>query len=215
MKKQRIRILFSKTDQMRYTSHLDLILTWERTFRRADLPLAYSEGFSPRPILNMAAPLPLGFTSIGEIGDFWLSEIIQLDSISKALDTAVPPGLQVKNVIEIADIHAPKLPALVNAASYLVSINEDQPNIKTKIDALLQEKVLIRTRKNKEYDLRPLIQSLSVKQTGSKIQEILMTLTTLPGATGRPDEVLYALDIQPELARICRTEIILLSSMRN
>jgi len=55
MKKQRFRIYFSKTEQMRYTGHLDLILTWERTFRRSGLPLSYSEGFSPRPVLNMAA----------------------------------------------------------------------------------------------------------------------------------------------------------------
>ena len=74
MKKQRIRISFSKTEAMRFTGHLDLILTWERTFRRADLPLSYSEGFNPRPVINLAAPLPLGFISTAEIGDFWLSE---------------------------------------------------------------------------------------------------------------------------------------------
>jgi len=58
MKKQRIRITFSKTEAMRFTGHLDLILTWERTFRRAALPLSYSEGFNPRPVINFAAPLP-------------------------------------------------------------------------------------------------------------------------------------------------------------
>jgi len=209
MKKQRFRILFSKTDQMRFTSHLDLILTWERTFRRADLPLAYSEGFSPRPILNMATPLPLGYTSISEIGDFWLSETVKIDFLTSVLDNAVPPGLQIINITEITDIHAPKLPSLVVAASYLVSFNKTQPNIKSRIDALLQRKTLNRIRKNKEYDLRPLIHSLRLNRTVSKTHEIIMTLSALPGATGRPDEVLYALNLQPDLARICRTEIFL------
>ena len=72
----RLRIYFIKNQQMRYTSHLDLHRAWERAFRRADLPLAYSEGFSPRPVLNIAAPLPLGFMSTSEIGDFWLHEVI-------------------------------------------------------------------------------------------------------------------------------------------
>jgi len=66
MKKQRCRIYFSKTDQMRFTGHLDLILTWERTFRRAGLPLAYSEGFSPRPLMNMSDP--------GRISPAWFAD---------------------------------------------------------------------------------------------------------------------------------------------
>jgi len=116
MKKQRYRIDFSKTEQMRFTGHLDLILTWERTFRRAGLPLAYSEGFSPRPLFNMAAPLPLGFTSTGEIGDFWLSEIVSSPEFHRDLEKSLPPGLLIQEISEIEDIFGPKLPTLVSAA---------------------------------------------------------------------------------------------------
>ena len=70
----RIRVTFSKTYHMRYTSHLDVHRTWERTLRRARLPLAYSQGFNPRPKINLAAALPLGFTSDCEIVEFWLDE---------------------------------------------------------------------------------------------------------------------------------------------
>ena len=209
MKKQRIRIHFSKIESMRYTSHLDLILTWERTFRRADLPLAYSEGYSPRPILTMAAPLPLGYTSIGEMGDFWLSENIPIDTISRSLVTALPPGLQSNNILEIADLHAPKLPTLVIAASYLVSFDEVHQDIKAKIDSVIQKEELIRIWKNKQYDLRPLIKKITLIQSTAEPQEISMTLTALPGATGRPDEVVSAIEIQPILVKFCRTEIIL------
>ena len=209
MKKQRYRIRFSKTDQMRFTGHLDLILTWERTFRRADLPLAYSEGFSPRPVLNLAAPLPLGYTSTGEIGDFWLSETIPSDRLFKQLSRSVPPGILLGEILEIEDIHGPKLPSLVQAASYQAELSGTHSELTLKITGLLQSKVLPRIRKEKEYDLRPLIKDLSLVKSISPYQQVKMTLSMLPGATGRPDEVLAALDISPTEVRICRTEVII------
>lgn len=207
MKKQRFRIYFSKTDQMRFTGHLDLILTWERTFRRAGLPLAYSEGFSPRPLMNMAAPLPLGYTSTGEIGDFWLSEVLSPLEFHPVLEESLPPGLLIQEITEIEAIFGPKLPALVTAASYSIILNAKHPGLSEKIASLINSERVIRDRKGKTYDLRPLIQKLeSDKSSPTKLQ---MTLTALPGATGRPDEILAALELPMTGAHICRTEIIL------
>ncbi len=207
MKKQRCRIYFSKTDQMRFTGHLDLILTWERTFRRAGLPLAYSEGFSPRPLMNMAAPLPLGYTSTGEIGDFWLSELVSPSEFHRVLDKSLPPGLLIQEITEIEDIFGPKLPALVTAASYSIILNAKHPGLSEKIASLINSERVIRDRKGKTYDLRPLIQKLeSDKSSPTKLQ---MTLAALPGATGRPDEILAALELPTTGTHICRTEIIL------
>ncbi len=207
MKKQRYRIYFSKTEQMRFTGHLDLILTWERTFRRAGLPLSYSEGFSPRPVLNMAAPLPLGYTSTGEIGDFWLSEIVTPSEFHRVLDKSLPPGLLIQEIIEVGDIFGSKLPALVTAASYSVTLEAKHPDLTEKIEILLNSASIIRDRKGKTYDLRPLIQKLeSDKSSPPKLQ---MTLSALPGATGRPDEILAALGLPTISTHICRTELIL------
>jgi radical SAM-linked protein len=209
MKEQRFRIYFSKTEQMKYTSHLDLILTWERTFRRAKLPLAYSEGFSPRPVLNLAAPLPLGYTSIGEIGDFWMSEIVDQNHFSRALEGAVPPGIEINKILQIKDIHGPKLPSLVKTVSYKATFPGSKDQSTQEINRVNQSKNIIRSRKNKEYDLRPLIKSLELAGGSDLDLQLKMTLTSLPGATGRPDEVLDELGIQSTLAKICRTKIIL------
>lgn len=207
MKKQRFRIYFSKTEQMRFTSHLDLVLTWERTFRRAGLPLSYSEGFSPRPVMNMAAPLPLGFTSTGEIGDFWLSEILSLSKFHPDLKKSLPPGLLIQEIEVIEDIYSPKLPTLVTAASYSIILDAKHPGLPGKIENLLNSSRIIRDRKGKTYDLRPLIQELNCDNSStSKFQ---MTLAALPGATGRPDEILAALELPTTGTHICRTEIIL------
>lgn len=207
MKKQRYRIHFSKTEQMRFTGHLDLILTWERSFRRAGLPLAYSEGFSPRPVLNMASPLPLGFTSTGEIGDFWLSEVISPSEFYSVLEESLPPGLRIQETNIIEDLFGPKLPALVTAASYTITLDAKHSGLSKKIENLINSSSIIRDRKGKTYDLRPLIQKLkSDKSSPTKLQ---MTLAALPGATGRPDEILAALKLPTTGTRICRKEIIL------
>ena len=88
----RVRITFSKTPAMRYTGHLDLHRAWERAFRRAGLPLAYSQGFHPGPRLNLACALPLGFTSECEIVDAWLDGDLALSEIETALTGALPPA---------------------------------------------------------------------------------------------------------------------------
>jgi radical SAM-linked protein len=209
MKTQRWRITFAKTEAMRYTGHLDLILTWERTFRRSRLPLSYSEGFNPRPVINLAAPLPLGYISQGEIGDFWLSDIVTRNEFSSSLDRALPPGLAIRHLEEVPHLHGNKLPSLAQAAIYRMTLDKDYPGLKNRIGELLSAKTLPRERKGKEYDLRPLIYTLAlVGPDGSKLSVIETKLSLLPGATGRPDEILSALGIDPLSAMISRVEIL-------
>lgn len=209
MKAQHWRITFAKTEAMRFTGHLDLILTWERTFRRSGLPLSYSEGFNPRPVINLAAPLPLGFTSQGEIGDFWLSEITTKDDFSSSLAKALPPGLQIQDIEKLDEIHGAKLPSLVKGALYSMEIPGSYPELPTKIQNIMAAATLIRERKGKRYDLRPLILDLAVAHSDPSSCILKTTLSLLPGATGRPDEVLHALDISPLQASICREQIFL------
>ena len=70
----RYRITFSKTGTLRYIGHLDLHKIWERTLRRAGLPLAYSQGFHPSPKIQLASALPLGFLGRAEVVDIWLND---------------------------------------------------------------------------------------------------------------------------------------------
>ena len=70
----RLRITFSKSGTLRYTGHLDLQSIWERTVRRAGLPLAYTQGFHPSPKIQIASALPLGFIGSAEIVDVWLQD---------------------------------------------------------------------------------------------------------------------------------------------
>src|SRR3990170_1276370 len=89
----RYRITFGKTEAMRFTGHLDLHRTWERTFRRAGVPLAYSEGFNPHPKINIGAALPLGCLSRGDLIDAWLERALDPEEIAAALRRSAPPGI--------------------------------------------------------------------------------------------------------------------------
>ena len=104
----RIQVTYSKTNHMRYTGHLDVQRTWERTLRRAQLPLAYSQGFNKRPKINLAAALPLGFTSSCEIVEFWINRSLDIKEIELNLQAAIPPGIKINKVAEI-DPNLPKI----------------------------------------------------------------------------------------------------------
>ena len=200
----RIRITFQKLGALRYTGHLDLHKLWERAARRAELPLAYSQGFHPQPKMNIAAALPLGFSSRCEVLDMRLEHDIQLDGLFEKLQGTLTTGIQVTSV-ESVDERAPTLQTQVVSAEYEVSLAEADfgSEVKRKIESVLELESIVRIRREKEYDLRPLIEALNLMDG-----KILMKLAAREGATGRPEEVLDMLGIAFEDTRIERTRLI-------
>ncbi|MDX1435854.1 MAG: TIGR03936 family radical SAM-associated protein [Anaerolineales bacterium] len=205
----RIQLLFAKTEAMRYTGHLDLMRALERNFRRAQLPLAYTQGFNPRPRIVLASPLPLGVTSEGELAEVWLKEPIPEDDLLSGLNDKAPPGLVYFEVTPVSD-GIPKLPTRLAAASYQARLEQVPPDLADRIDIFLDADSLPRERKGKPYDLRPLVEDLAlINKNGSGESIVLMRLTARPGATGRPDEVLDALALNPQPAGLHRTRLFL------
>ena len=204
---QRIRIQYSKTEPLRYTGNLDMHRIWERTLRRARLPLAYSQGFHPQPRMNQACPLPLGITSQAEMIDVWLDTDTVLEDILPALGKALPPGIELKS-IDQAELNAPALQTQTAAAVYSAELKIDIPAevLSERIVHMLAAHELPRTRRGKRYDLRPLIEDLRLEG-----RCILMRLAAREGATGRPEEVLEQLDLQPHDARLQRIDLTFLT----
>lgn len=200
----RIRLIFSKLDPMRYTGHLDLFRAWERTIRRAGLPLAYSQGFNPRPRINLASALPLGFTSTGEVMDIWLEEYRPLKTLKIALEDALPPGLSISEIYEI-ETTEPSLQSQLVYAEYKIIIFEVLDDLDNRIEEILSKNSLPRERRGKTYDLRPLILSAMCLPSDDNYSRIHLHVTAHEGATGRPDEFLLALGIDPTNTRIERT----------
>ena len=213
----RIQITFTKQGALRYTGHLDLHKLWERAARRAELPLAYSQGFHPQPKMSLAAALPLGFSSRCEVLDMRLEKDIPLEGLRDKLQETLPSGIQVLSIEQTED-RAPALQTQVVSAEYEVNLREtvDGSELKRKIDSVMESESIIRTRRDKEYDLRPLIESLTLTPTplpegeGQEVR-VLMELSAREGATGRPEEVLDVLGIAFEETRIERVRLNFLS----
>ncbi|MDP2776749.1 MAG: TIGR03936 family radical SAM-associated protein [Anaerolineales bacterium] len=205
----RARITFTKQGALRYTGHLDLHRLWERAMRRAELPITYSQGFRPQPKINLAAALPLGFSSRGEVLDVRLNEEIPVEDISKRLKDSLPPDIHVISV-ESVDERAPALQTQVLSAAYDVHLAEpvEGSELTRKVEELMMSESIPRERRGKTYDLRPLIEVLCVVTEDDGIIWLRMTLSARDGATGRPEEVLNVLGIEPEYTRVERTRLI-------
>ena len=205
----RIRITFSKQGALRYTGHLDLHTLLERAARRAALPLAYSQGFHPTPKIQLASALPLGFSSRAEVMDMWLTTDCALPQVRVDLQAALPHDIQILDIQQVDD-RSPALQTQVIAAEYEATIPEEYAsNLTSRLSALMDASSLPRVRREKAYDLRPLIESLEAAPAdGSGKMRMSMRLTARDGATGRPEEVLSALEIPPESVRVERTRLI-------
>ena len=209
----RIRLTFTKSHPLIYIGNLDLYTLWERAARRAGLPLTYSQGFHPQPKIHFGAPLPLGFSSRCELLDMRLNEELDIDSLKVRLNEALPPGLRVTEIEQVAD-SAPALQTLVASAEYEVRLREDctVADLAERVNVLLRAPSLPRERRGKRYDLRPLVEDLCLRHDAADGTDIIvMRLKAQEGATGRPDEVLEALGIEREDARIERTALSVLS----
>ncbi len=207
----RIRLTYAKTAPLRYTGSLDMQRSWERTLRRAHLPVSHSQGFHPQARIHQASGLPLGFTSRAEIIDFWLDGDFSLDHIRSALEGAVPPGIE---LIELDSVlaQAPSIQSIPASTEYEVTFALPLAieQIAEKVSAVLASEHLPRQRKEKQYDLRPLIEALEVSCAEEGDRTVLrMRLAAREGATGRPEEVLAELGLPIEGASILRTAFLL------
>jgi radical SAM-linked protein len=206
----RCRILYQKTEPLRYTGNLDLQKIWERFLRRADLPVAYSQGFHPQPRIQQAVPLPLGFLSTAELTDIYLDDDkLEPSQVISSLEAMPYPGIEITSA-EMVDLGQPSLATRVRSSEYQAEFFDsvDAAELTARVTDVLAATSLIRTRRDKEYDLRPLIESLEVipSESGPTLR---MTLAARQSATGRPEEVLSALGFGPYDARYTRTYIIL------
>jgi radical SAM-linked protein len=203
----RVRITFTKTGPLRYVGHLDLQTIWERAARRAGLPLAYSNGFHPQAKISFASALPLGFSSRAEVMDMRLQADLELSELPSRLQKALPAGISVLDATSMDDAE-PALQVQIRSAEYEVSLVEGSEalELQAAIERVLAASNLPRERRGKAYDLRPLIEQLSMVPGSRTV--IFMQLAAREGATGRPEEVLAELGIPSNSTRIERTRLI-------
>lgn len=204
----RIRILFKKNQAMRFTGHLDLHHTWMRVFRRAAIPLEHSQGFHPQPKLQLASALPLGYISSGEVLDAWVLIDESALVLVKSIQSALPPGLEIIRVEEVPP-EASKVQVALRTADYLVNLPPflDKIQLVEGIRNFMQSSEILIERKGKERNIRELVKNLesTTQQDGKNI--ITMRLSARESATGRADEIIKWLGIDPLTCLIERTSL--------
>ncbi len=210
---QRLRIKFSRGEELKFLSHLDLMRLWERALRRARIPLAYSQGYNPHPQLSLAAPLAVGVTSEAELMDIYLSRWVTPQFFEARAKEQLPRGIKLFEVWQIG-LRVPSLQSQVKFAEYRVEIetNKATEEIQRSLDLLLKADRLpwqhTRDTGPRHYDLRALIQDLWLIEHRDPLCVLGMRLRCDEQGSGRPEQVTKALGF-PQLPKsIHRTTLL-------
>lgn len=169
----KIRIRFSKTGRMKFVGHLDVMRYFQKAIKRAGIDIAYSQGFSPHPIMSFALPLGVGVTSDGEYVDIQVNSTKSSEESIKALNEAMVEGFEVTDYRLLAE-DAKKGMTLVGSSDYLITLKEDSSfsiekemweGIETKFYNGLEKIEAFKKGKHGEtfMDIKPLIYKVEAK----------------------------------------------------
>ena len=175
----RIIASFYKHEQVMFVSHLDMQRLFQRAFRRADLPLAYSNGFNPHPLLSFATALSVGYTSDCEYFDVMLSEYVSPAEFKRRVNAVLPQGVHIVDAVDAGEFKASLTP-LMRSAEYDIELEfaESVPReaFYAAVDEILNGGEIIVSKKTKggikDVDIRPMLLGLSVSEFGGRTAKL-------------------------------------------
>ena len=209
-----LRALFEKTGNAAYISHLDLMRLFQRSFKRAGLPLTHTKGFNPRPSVSIALPLSLGVESICELLDFELeADGFTCEEIKNRLNDHLTEGVR---ILEVYDNGAKLKHLAFLSCDVIMEYDQGIPEgAAERIREMFALPELIVEKKSKngitEQNIVPMIQSLQIENVSS--QELCIHgLICCQNPTLNPAQLAAAVekylpDFAPDFVRICRKEI--------
>ena len=215
---RRVRLRFSKTGKVRFTSHRDVARMWERALRRSGLPVALSQGFSPHPLLSFGLALPTGCESHGEYLDAPLDDA-PLDEVPYAalpalLTPLLPDGVVVQAAAGVAMAEGSLQQEVASCDWELEVYGVVGEELRERVERVLAAPSLTIHRERKgrqtEDDIRPAILTLAVthddglEQGEQPVGRFRAALATHPRGV-RPSDLLSAFGTDVVLARACRT----------
>jgi len=209
---QEIICRFSKDEEVKWVSQLETVRVLERALRRAEIPIAYTQGFNPRPRLAMGPALPAGMTSQAELAALFLSHRMDAEELKKRLNAQLPPGFSVDAAWAIPAYKKKQTLGEIDTAEYVAAAKGpiEAEELDRRAVGLLscREIRLVRQREKKtqKIDLRPWILALSIAEVPAGAQ-VKMTLRTGNAGGARPQEVFEQLGISgPEWQVSCHRQ---------
>lgn len=196
----RVRLRFAKRGDLRFISHHDLMRCLERLLRRADLPVAQSQGFNPRPKVTFALALALGIEARDEVMDLELTGPMAPSAVLERLRAESPTGLEFLRAEAVPAGRAHS--ARVASALYRLAVPEDRRDeARVAVSELLasESRRYLRHRPERsfEVDLRPFVLSAEVAPEG----DLVFRLKVTPEGSARPEEVIDSLGLKDLLGR--------------
>jgi len=154
------RFKLYKGDEIKYIGHLDLLVAFQRVLKRADIPIAYSQGFNPHQLVAFASPLSLGLTSTAEYGDFQLKEDLDAAYVMEKMNEHMPDGLKITSLVKLADGVKNTMSSLERAEYELYFDKTITPDdVKNNIEGFMAQSEILTMKKTKkginEADIRP------------------------------------------------------------
>ena len=172
---QKVRIEYSKKGPIRYIGHLDLMHTFFRALKRANLPVSYTQGFNPRIKCSFSPALPLGFASEAEYIELYLDKKIDISSSIGNLQKELPEGLTVHDMEKLPlfgksnNVKIKTVAYRINLQQFsgksIVSTRTSKEDIEGKIRNFLdKEEILLIDKKGRRVNVRPLILSIEMEK---------------------------------------------------
>jgi len=221
----RVRFRFSKQGKVRFTSHRDVARLWERALRRAELPVALTEGFSPRPKVHFGLALSTAHESFGEYLDVDFREpeadVLDIDELPALISPMLPTGITVGAAAVITTGETSLQEAVTSCSWTIQAVGLDPPLATAAVERMLAASEISVTRQRKGNDvtddIRPYVLHLAVlgpvpavlTPSGNSIITPAGALLEAELATKprglRPSELLAALEPPAEEGLVCRT----------
>ncbi|MBR5948029.1 MAG: TIGR03936 family radical SAM-associated protein [Clostridia bacterium] len=187
---------FSKLEPVKFVSHLDMQRLFQRAFRRAELPLDYSKGFNPHPLLSFATAISVGYTSGGEYFDVMLTEPVSPEEFTERVNAVLPEGVRITKAIDAGDFKA-SLTTLMRSAEYDVRLFFDAPvekaALESAVSALLGGEIIVDKKTKggiKSVDIRPMLVSIELSEFGGSSARLAVS-GALTAEGGLPLELLF------------------------
>jgi radical SAM-linked protein len=192
---QRLRIRYAKRGRLRFTSHRDFSRAFERAIVRARVPMAYSSGFNPHPRISYAGAAPTGSASEAEYLELALSEVVVPADVHAMLDEALPPGL---DVLEVVESPGGSLADLLEGSRWRIDLLVDRDTAAESVTRFLaaDEALVERMTKKgmREFDARGAVLSLEVVTDDAAPGRTTLDVVLRHGTPAvRPDDVLRGL----------------------